>query len=410
MKKKSIKILIISILLFLYAYVYNILTIPSNIVLLEGEKLNIKTIVGLSIKNKDNYQTTLTSSNVGEQAATKIGNSSLNLNLFGKLKLKKINVDVIPNTKIIPLGSAIGMKLYTKGVLVVGMSEIESINDTIEKPFENSGIDEGDSIISINNSEVKSTDDVINAVNDSDGNNIKIKYIKNNQILETSIKPVKTKEKYKIGLWVRDAAAGVGTLTFYEPTTNMFMSLGHGIVDIDTGEIVDISKGELVKANIISIIKGKKDSPGEIRGTINNGITIGKIYKNTNLGVYGSIEDKQYISQVNTNEMEVAQRNEIKEGEAKVYCQLDNNSPQEYDIEIEKIYIDNNQNNKSMLIKITDKNLLDKTGGIIQGMSGAPVVQNGKFIGAVTNVLIKDPTQGYAIFGDLLIKQMRDIN
>lgn len=200
-----------------------------------------------------------------------------------------------------------------------------------------------------------------------------------------------------------------GTLTFYEPSTNMFMSLGHGIEDIDTGKIVEISNGELVTASVISIVKGEKDRPGELRGTISNGSNIGKIYRNTKLGVYGNLSNKEIVS-VNANDaIEVANRSEIKEGEATILCQIDNSSVKEYKIEIEKIYTNNNLNNKSMLIKIVDENLLEKTGGIIQGMSGAPVLQGGKLIGAITNVLVKDPTQGYAVFADLLIKQMREV-
>ena len=200
-----------------------------------------------------------------------------------------------------------------------------------------------------------------------------------------------------------------GTLTFYEPDTNMFMSLGHGITDIDTEQIVEIANGELVTANIVSINKGEKGKPGEIRGSIDNGYEIGNIYKNTNFGVYGTLKNKKHLSIDTSKEMEVATREEIKEGEAIILCQLDNFGPKEYKIKIEKIYISNNEDNKSMLIKITDEKLIEKTGGIIQGMSGAPIIQNGKFIGAITNVLVNDPTQGYAIFGDLLIKQMKDV-
>lgn len=405
--KKIFKIFTVILLIFLYIYVYNISVIPENIVLFEGEKLNLRVCAGLSVKNVANYKTALTSSNLNKQTINSIGNNTLKLSLFGNIKIKNVNVDVIPNTKVIPQGIAIGMKLYTKGVLVVGMTDIETSQNTKQRPFANSGIEEGDSIISINNKQVTTTDDVINEIKSSEGQNINIKYMKNNQILETSITPVKANGQYKIGLWVRDAAAGVGTLTFYEPSTNNFMSLGHGIVDVDTQEIVDISSGDLVSANIVSIIKGQKDSPGEIKGTISNGTTIGKIYKNTNLGVYGKVTNKQTLN-LSDEEISVASRDEIIEGNATIICQLDNNRKSEYEIQIEKIYKDNNKDNKSMLIKITDTNLLEKTGGIIQGMSGAPIIQNGKFIGAVTNVLVKDPTQGYAIFGDLLIKQMRE--
>lgn len=150
--------------------------------------------------------------------------------------------------------------------------------------------------------------------------------------------------------------------------------------------------------------------PGEIRGSIDNGITIGDISKNTSFGVYGSMTNLNKLNINKSNEMEVANRNEIKTGKAEILCELENGKVEIYEIEIQKIFLENNENNKSMLIKITDENLIDKTGGIIQGMSGAPIIQNGKFIGAVTHVLVNDSKVGYAVFGDLMIKQMREVS
>lgn len=406
MKKTLIKTLFVILLIISYVYVCSAISIPKNIVVFEGENLNLKIATGLSLTS-GNQQTVLTSSNISKGKLNKEGTGRLNLNLFGGIKVKNVNVSVIPKTTVIPLGTAIGMKLYTKGVLVVGMSQISTISNEKTKPYENSGIEQGDMIVAVNNKEVSTTEELIEEVNKSNGNSVKIKYLKNNETQETSITPVKSKDNYKIGLWVRDAAAGVGTLTFYEPSTNSFMALGHGISDIDTEKIVEISNGELITANIISIKKGEKGNPGEIKGTIDCGNKIGEINKNTNLGVYGNVTNKNYLDIDYSNELEVAARNEIKEGKAQIICQLDNDGKKEYDIEIKKIYTTNNEDNKSMLIKVTDENLLNKTGGIIQGMSGAPIIQNGKFIGAVTNVLVNDPTQGYAVFADMMIKQMR---
>lgn len=408
MKRKLLKISLILILLVSYFYTCSMISIPRNIVIMEGENLNLKMATGLSLTLQD-QDTVLTASNINKQKISEAGVEKLRLNLFGNIKIKDVNVDVVPKTKVIPIGTAIGMKLYTKGVLVVGMSQIKDENDEKKRPYENSGIEQGDTIIAINNNEVSNTNELIEEVNNSNGNAITVKYEKNNETLETSITPVKSGNEYKLGLWVRDAAAGVGTLTFYEPNTNSFMALGHGISDIDTEKIVDIASGELITASILTIKKGVKGTPGEIRGTIENGNNIGKIGKNTNLGVYGTVTNKNYLNISGMEEMEVATRSEIQEGKAQIICQLDNNGRKTYEIEIEKIYLANNTDNKSMLIKVTDKELLEKTGGIIQGMSGAPVIQNGKFVGAVTNVLVNDPTQGYAIFGDMMIKQMRSV-
>lgn len=409
MKRRLLKASLILTLLVTYFYTCAITSIPQNIVIIEGEKLNLKMATGLSLISK-NQDTVLTASNINKQKISEAGVEKLKLSLFGDIKIKDVNVAVVPKTTVIPLGTAIGMKLYTKGVLVVGMSQIQDENNEKKKPYENSGIEQGDTIIAVNNNEVSNTDELIKEVNNSNGNEIKIKYVKNNETLETSIKPVKSNNEYKLGLWVRDAAAGVGTLTFYEPSTNTFMALGHGISDIDTEKIVDISSGELITANILSIKKGVKGTPGEIRGTIENGYNIGTINKNTSLGVYGSVTNKNYLDTSGYGEMEVATRSEIQDGKAQIICQLDNSGKKTYEIEIEKIYLANNTDNKSMLIKVTDKELLEKTGGIIQGMSGAPVIQNGKFIGAVTNVLVNDPTQGYAIFADMMIKQIRSVD
>lgn len=408
MRKKITKITIILLLLLSYVYICSINSIPKNIIIFEGENLNFKIATGLTLKSK-NSKTILTASNINKEKINTEGANNLNLNLFGTIPVKEVSVNVIPKTTVVPLGNAIGMKLYTRGVLVVGMSQIETDNNEKKKPYENSGIEQGDTILEVNNNAIENTEDLIKEVEKSEGNTINIKYLRNEKTMQTDITPVKSKNTYKIGLWVRDAAAGVGTLTFYEPKTNLFMALGHGISDIDTEEIVDIANGELVTANIVSITKGRKGYPGEIRGTIDQGRTIGTIYKNTNFGVYGTVKNKNYLEADLTQEMEVATRSEIKEGKAQIICQLENSNKKKYDIEIEKIYTNNNQNNKSMLIKITDNELLEKTGGIIQGMSGAPIIQEGKFIGAVTNVLVNDPTQGYGVFADIMIKEMRSI-
>ena len=399
------KIIIITFLLIIYAYVCNISLLPSNYIIMQGENLRLYTLLGIRLIEESSYQTLQTSSTLEQEKINKIGKVSFRLNLFNLIPLKNIDVNVIPKTTVVPMGNAIGMKLYTAGVLVVGMSEIEG-----KKPYENSGIKEGDRIIQINQNQIDNTDDLMKAVNKSDGNNISIKYVRDEKTITTSIKLLKnSSNEYKIGLWVRDAAAGVGTLTFYEPSSGMFATLGHGIMDIDTAELIKIANGELVTTNILSINKGTKGNPGEIRGTIEAGHTIGSISKNTKFGVFGTINKTPYLNTSNTNEVQVALREEIKTGKAQIICELENGKKEYYDIEIQRIFISNNKDNKSMLIKVTDKKLSEKTGGIIQGMSGAPIIQNGKFVGAVTHVLVNDPTIGYGVFADIMLKQMKEV-
>ncbi|MBR0428021.1 MAG: hypothetical protein IJK18_07485 [Clostridia bacterium] len=182
---------------------------------------------------------------------------------------------------------------------------------------------------------------------------------------------------------------------------------GHGITDIDTGKILNISNGKLITTRVLSIIKGQNGNPGKIQGSINEQTEIGTINKNSIFGIYGKINDISKIKIDQNRAIDVATRNEINHGDATILCSVDGEEAKEYKIQIDKIYINNDYDNKSMLIKITDEKLLEKTGGIIQGMSGSPVLQNGKFIGAVTNVLINDSTRGYVVFGDLMIKEMR---
>lgn len=399
------KIIIVLLLLIIFIYVCNISLLPSNYIIMQGENLNIFTIIGLSIKEKSNSQTLQTASNINKTKVNEIGKINLSLNLFNTFSIKDINVNVVSKTKVIPMGNAIGMKLYTDGVLVVGMSEIEG-----KKPYENSGIKEGDRIVQIDKNEISNTEQLMEAVNKCNGNEVSVKYIRDEKTITTSITPVKNgNNQYKIGLWVRDAAAGVGTLTFYEPSSEMFGTLGHGILDIDTSGLIKIANGELVTTNILSITKGKKGEPGEIRGSIESGYTIGSITKNTNFGVFGKLNKTLYINTQKSDEIEVALRDEIKTEDAQIICELENGKKQYYNIKIQKVFTNNNKDNKSMLIKITDEKLLQKTGGIIQGMSGAPIIQNGKFIGAVTHVLVNDPTMGYGVFADIMLKQMKEV-
>ena len=399
------KIIIITFLLLIYIYVCNVCLLPSSYIIMQGENLNLYTLLGLSIKENLDYQTLQTSSTIEQTQINKIGKVNFSLNLFNLIPLKNIDVNVIPKTTVVPMGNAIGMKLYTAGVLVVGMSEIEG-----KKPYENSGIKEGDRIVQINQNQIDNTDDLMEAVNQSNGNKISVQYVRDEKTITTSIKPVKnSSNEYKIGLWVRDAAAGVGTLTFYEPASGMFATLGHGIMDIDTSDLIKIANGELVTTNILSITKGTKGNPGEIRGTIEAGHTIGNISKNTKFGVFGTINKTPYLTVSDENAMQVALREEIKTDKAQIICELENGKKEYYDIEIQKVFVNNNKDNKSMLIKITDLKLLKKTGGIIQGMSGAPIIQNGKFVGAVTHVLVNDPTIGYGVFADIMLKQMKEV-
>ena len=291
---------------------------------------------------------------------------SMYINLLG-IENKVYSQAVSASTKryVNPIGRTVGLKLYTNGVLVVGMSEIDGQDGNKYMPYNGSGIKEGDMIKEINGKEISNTQELINIVNSSNGKEISLKYEREGNLIYTSIVPIKGKDgNYMLGLWVRDASAGIGTLTYYEEATKTFAALGHGITDVDTGNLLNISNGELVTSQIVSIVKGVKGRTGEIRGIIDNGQKIGEIESNTSIGVYGTVTNIDFINSIKQEELEVAQRNEIKTGEATIICQLENDKVEKYQINIKKIY-KNSKDNKSMLIEITDENLISKTGGII---------------------------------------------
>ena len=258
--KKTLKIFIIVFLLCLFVYVCKIESIPNNIIIYKNDNINLGNFLGINytIGNK-NIDTILASSSIENELQKE---NNLQVKLFNIIHIKDVKVNIIEKATVIPGGQISGLKLYTNGVMVVGKSEIKSEDGKGYKPYENCNIQEGDRIIKINDEEVQNTQNLIDIVNKSNGETLKIEFIKSNELNTTEITPVKTKDKkYKIGLWVRDSNAGIGTLSFYEPSTGNFAALGHGITDIDTGDLVEISDGEFLTTQIISIEKGRKGSP-----------------------------------------------------------------------------------------------------------------------------------------------------
>lgn len=262
--KRTRRIFIIAFLLCIYTYCCKVDSIPNNIILYGGEQLNIGNFAGISLKIGDkDCDTVLASSEISSLSDSKNKEATVDVKLFNTFNVKEVSVSIIDKTTVVPVGQVSGLKLYTNGVLVVGMSEIKGIDNQKYKPYENSGIEEGDRITKINNEEVTDTNTLINIVNKSKGENLEIEYVRNNEMKYCNITPIKYGDgSYKLGLWVRDSAAGIGTLTFYEPSTGNFAALGHGITDTDTGKLVEIQNGEFLTTKILSIIKGIKRKSG----------------------------------------------------------------------------------------------------------------------------------------------------
>lgn len=305
-------------------------------------------------------------------------------------------------------GQPVGVKLSTKGVLVVALSDIEGINGKTPSPAANAGVQIGDSIIKINDVSINHAEDITRFINKDKDLELILTLQRRNDLKLFNVKVKPTLDsadgKQKIGLWVRDSTAGVGTLTLYDDKTKKFAALGHPITDSDTGTILSVNDGVIISSNVVSIKKGTRGSPGELRGVfVDENKIKGQIVKNTDCGIFGN-GTKSLINQKFNKPMEIGLRNEIKEGKAEILTTISGSEPELFQIEIQKLLPQDTSGSKSMIIKITDSRLLEKTGGIVQGMSGSPIIQNNKIVGAVTHVLINKPDVGYGIYIEWMLK------
>lgn len=319
---------------------------------------------------------------------------SINLldNSKKRLSTEVFNINTNDKQYVYPLGHIIGVKADTDGVLVVGYEEedVEYIG----------GIKKGDNIIKINNIKIKNHKEVKRILNELKSDEIEVTFERDNKYITENIKTKYVNEEYRLGLWVRDKISGIGTATFYDPKIEQFKAIGHAITDIDTGELLKIKKGNIYNAINIEIIKGNDNKYGKIKGSFDTSNPIGSFNNNSELGISGSLDSKKYQEE---QLIEVASHKDIKLGPAKILFQDKNNNISSYDIKIDSIQEDK-VNGKNMVVEVVDKDLIDYTGGIVQGMSGAPIIQNNKIIGAITHVFMDNPKKGYGIFIDEMIK------
>lgn len=329
-----------------------------------------------------------------------VGNFQIDLKMFGIIPFSKAQVQIVDQMQVAVLGQPFGMKLYTKGVLVVDISDV-STSEGNRNPAEQAGLKIGDYISSINGKEITTNEDLVDLVQASGGKALDFKILRNNKTISLNITPVASNDNsgYKIGVWVRDSSAGIGTLTFYSPATDIICGLGHGVCDEDTGELLKLSSGEIVSAEIYSVEKGEKGSPGQLNGRLSSNI-LGRIQLNCSGGVYSLLSGEIPIN----NLTEVALKTEVQNGNAQILCTVNGSTPELYDctVALKKGKFDAATQN--MIITVTDPRLLETTGGIVQGLSGSPILQNGKLIGAVTHVLIDDPAKGYGIFAENMLE------
>ena len=303
------------------------------------------------------------------------------------------------NIELLPGGMPFGAKIQTKGLIVIKFNDGNS-------PAKNAGIKIGDRIIRVNNSEINTIDDFSKIINDIGNKTIKFTIIRNDKELNFGFKPVydESEGKYKAGIWVKDSTSGIGTITFINPQNNSFGGLGHGICDSSNGSIIPLYRGIVLDVKINGVLKGQIGQAGELKGTFNTK-KIGTLTQNSSCGVFGLLSSKPYTPE---NKMKLCPKECLTEGEAYIWCTLGDESPQKYTIEISNIDL-SNKDTKNFKVKITDKRLLERSGGIVQGMSGSPIIQNGRIVGAVTHVLINNPTEGYGIFIENMLNAMPEI-
>lgn len=418
-RKVLIMVCLVSVIITAYCtYELFVKNIPDNIRMLVNEEEEISFDIPLSADFQfEDYEVSLgTESNIPDSMlkmtdtntislkADSIGQYKLKLKLFGMFSFKTVDVNVVDKQEIIPCGFPIGIYLQTDGVMVIGSGAIKGIDGLTYEPALGI-IKSGDYITSLNGEKIGSKSQLIFLINKYGNKDIVLGVRRSNEEIEVKIKPVKASaEEYKLGIWVRDDTQGIGTLT-YITTDGKFGALGHGISDIDTNELLSSSEGILYEAQIWGIKKGESGSPGGLCGVINyeQEHVLGEIAQNTNQGVYGTANDKLF-SLINQEVMEVGYKQDIEVGKAYVRCMVDDEL-KDYEIEIEKIDLSTDNINKGMVVQITDSELLNLTNGIVQGMSGSPIIQNNRIIGAITHVFIQDSTKGYGIFIENMIVQ-----
>ena len=396
--------------------IYDFINFPNEIHIIAGkeENFNFNVPVVATISKNDKAVVNINKQNLDETLSINLDKPfsvwsdsectmDMKLSFLG-IPMKEVKVSVLPHTKVVPCGKIVGVKIKTDGIMVLGLGEVELSENERTAPCDGK-IYSGDILLKANGIELTDKEKLIEVVEASQGN-IKFEGKRNSVPFTEEITPAPDKEtkKNKIGLWVRDSTQGIGTITYTDKETNTFAALGHGITDVDTKQIMKVKTGEIMPAEVSSVKKGDSGIPGELLGSVNKDTVIGEIKSNNNFGIYGKCEENNYTKDYfDGEEMPIALQNEIKEGNAYILANVEKDKTEKFSINIDSINHYNTDTSKSMVIEITDKRLIEKTNGIVQGMSGSPIIQDGKLIGAVTHVFVRDSLKGYGIFIENMI-------
>ncbi len=368
-------------------------SMPEQFSVTEGKQLQLDGVV--QVVERPVFQTIQPTAGVRDDTTQKS-----TLSLFGVFPIKTVTVKEVTAPVVVVCGMPFGIKMYTDGVLIVGFSDVDAAAGLCN-PARIAGLKVGDVVLSVNGQPVSTNNEIRQLIEGSEGEKMTFVVRRDNLRFEVEFKAVRSvnENRYKSGFWVRDSSAGIGTLTFFDPDTQVFGGLGHAVCDVDTDEPLPISTGEIVGAEILDVEKGKSGAAGSLNGVVEDQ-TIGYLSINAETGVYGKLAR---FPTADFQTVPVAMKQQVKTGTAEIISTVSGDTPKRYEVEIIQIRYNDSSPTKNMIVKITDPELLDKTGGIVQGMSGSPIIQNGKLVGAVTHVLLDDPTRGYAIFAENML-------
>lgn len=351
-------------------------TLPDRYYLAKGSRFSLGDSSLIQTSSNDGYPLSVYSST---------GNTfRMDLKLLGLINIKPVSVQVIDRRVVALCGTPFGIKMVTDGVMVVGTGAVTDCNSRAVSPAQTAGIQEGDIILSINGEKISSKKQLTKLVESSAGQPLSLVVRRGEQLTSLHLSPVRSSldNSYHLGLWVRDSSAGIGTMTFYDPNNGCFAGLGHAICDVDTGQLMPLSQGEIVEASIIGVHAGKSGSPGQLQGAFVANRSIGSLYTNSYNGVYGRLMNQPVDAQT----IPMAQCQEVRQGPVKILTTVSGQKPQLFDACIEKLSLSQDEPTKNMVLRITDPDLLELSGGIVQGMSGSPIIQDGMLVGAVTHV------------------------
>lgn len=342
-------------------------------------------------------------------AAEQTGRYTLDVKLFGLIPIRRMTVDVVPEIRVVPGGHSIGVRLQSHGVQVVGFASIQDEEGRVHQPGRAAGLQVGDTIVAIDGRPVRGEDHAVHLFQEAGrrGREISLTIQRGDERLERTVKPVKEKDtgRWRVGLYIRDGASGVGTLTFYHPPTRKFGALGHVIAEGESRRPFAFAQGQITAADVVKIQKGKRAAPGEkITSHPEAGGRLGTIEKNTPFGIFGRLH-VPLKNPLYEEPLPVAMASQVKEGPAEILTVVDGQKIERFQVEIVRLIRQPTAEGKNMIVQVTDPRLLEATGGIVQGMSGSPIIQDGRVVGAVTHVFVNDPTRGYGVLIEWMLQE-----